>query len=126
MHELGILGRGSEGWPGAVLRRRAPHAALTTRDRSARHLARVREAGCVIQGCFRQPVQAHHEKAEMQGSMGMKPADSRALGLCAALHHPERERLGRAAFWTKYAPGFDYEAHMAMLWAETCSEEEMP
>ncbi len=60
------------------------------------------------------------------GAMGMKPSDRFAINLCRD-HHRKREAMGsESAFWAKYAPGFDYETHAAILWAETCSGEEMP
>ena len=75
--------------------------------RASAHLARVRACGCCVPGCWREPVQAHHDRRDGRGGTGIKPSDIFCVPLCN-LHHSQVHHKG--VIWVEREYGLDLRA----------------
>ena len=85
---------------------RFPKPTKPKKRRSSRkdpkHLALVRSCGCCVPGCTTGlAIHCHHVRTAANSGMGLKPADTETVPLCA-LHHHELHQIGAPAFEAKY------------------------
>jgi hypothetical protein len=95
------------------------------RERSAGHLARVRQMSCSVPGCCAAgPVQAHHLTIAQPKARGLKASDACAVPLCHQHHDALHRRGDERAWWD--AVGVDPIALAESLWRETVTGRDMP
>ena len=86
-----------------------------TRIRSPLHLDYIRGMRCVVPGCGRRFVQAHHLlQCNNPKARGEKAADENCVPLCV-FHHFELHQLGNESLWAE-RHGIDLVATARDLW----------
>lgn len=77
--------------------------------RDPRHLEFIRRQGCVVPGCWRGPVRAHHIRSAKTSGVGLKPDDRDTVPMCDDHHHEGHDK-GWRTFEARYAVDLTVEA----------------
>lgn len=75
------------------------------------HEARLRDCGCLVRGCRREPIHLHHERRSTGGGMGMKPGPEWQIPLCWH-HHAEGHQIG----WRTWERRYDLDLRAIAMW----------